>query len=93
MIAYLPNKNIKINRIKNDNQGRILLVNADIDEETFVLIDFYNANAEKEQIKPICGLDQLIGDFYLGSKQNTFFAGDFNLFLDKKINFKTCANI
>ena len=57
MIPYLPNKKIKINRIKNDNQGRSLLVNADIDEETFVLIDFYNANAEKEQIKPICGLD------------------------------------
>ena len=49
MIGYLGSKKIKVNRIKNDNQGRILIVHADIEEETFVLISFYNANSETEQ--------------------------------------------
>ena len=44
MIGYLGSNKIKVNRIKNYNQGRILIVDADIDEETFVLINLYNAN-------------------------------------------------
>ena len=58
MIGYLGSKKIKVNRIKNDNQGRILIVHADIEEETFVLISFYNVNSETEQIKTIYELDQ-----------------------------------
>ena len=32
MIGYLGSKKIKVNRIKNDNQSRILIVDPDIDE-------------------------------------------------------------
>ena len=39
-----------LSRIKNDNQGRILIVDADIDEETFALINLYNTNTETAQI-------------------------------------------
>ena len=49
VIGYLGSNKIKVNRIKNDNQGRILIVDADIDEETFVLINLYNANTQTEQ--------------------------------------------
>ena len=37
-------------------------MDADVDEETFVLINLHNANTEPEQIKTICELDQLLGD-------------------------------
>ena len=46
MIGYLGSNKIKVDRIKNDNQGRILIVDADVDEETFVLINLYNTNTE-----------------------------------------------
>ena len=46
IIECLSSKKIKIHRMKNDNQGRSLIVDADIDEEIFVLINLYNANAE-----------------------------------------------
>ena len=42
MIGYFGSKKIKVKRIKNDNQVRILMVDADINEETFVLINLYN---------------------------------------------------
>ena len=73
MIGYLGSNKIKVNRIKNDNQSRIHIVDADIDEETFVLINLYNANTEVEQIKTIYELDQLLSDFCLDSnkKNNT----------------------
>ena len=44
MTRYLGSKKIKVNRIKNDNHGRILIMDADIDEETFILINLYKAN-------------------------------------------------
>ena len=105
MIGYLGSNKIKVNKIKNDNQGRVLIVDADIDEETFVLINLYKKDTETEQIKTIYELDQLLGDFCLDSNKKIILAGDFNLSFDpsletsggkpalKKINFKTCAYI
>ena len=85
MIGYLGSN--KVNRIKNDNQGRILIVDAHIDEETFVLINVYNANTETEQIKTIYELDQLVSDFCLNSNKEMYslLTGDFNLFFDPSL--------
>ena len=47
MTGYLGSNKIKVNRIKNDNQGRVVIVDADIDEETFVVINLYNANTSR----------------------------------------------
>ena len=58
MIGYLGSNKIKVNRTKNDNQGRTLIVDANVDEETFVLIKLYNANPVTEQIKTIYELHQ-----------------------------------
>ena len=58
MIGYLGSNKIRVNRTKNDNQSRILIVDADVDEETFVLIKLYNANPVTEQIKTIYELHQ-----------------------------------
>ena len=60
MIGYLGSKKIKVNIIKNVNQGRILIMDADIDEETFVLISL--TDTEMEQIKTISKLDQLLSE-------------------------------
>ena len=80
-------------------------MDADIDEETFVLINLCNANTVTEKIKTIYELDQLISDFCLDSNKEIILAVDFNLFFDpspetsggkpalKNIYFKTFANI
>ena len=85
MVGYLGSNKIKVNKIKNDNQGRILIVDADIDKETFVLINFYNENTEAEQIETIYELDQLLCDFCLDSNKKIILAGDFNLFFDPSL--------
>ena len=64
----MGSKKIKVNRIKKDNQGRILIVDDDIDEEPFVaLISLYSANTEMNKIKAMCELDELLGNFRLDS--------------------------
>ena len=67
VIGYLGSNKIKVNRTKNDHQSRILIVDADIDEEIFGLINLYNTDTEVEQIKIIYELDQLLSDFRLDS--------------------------
>ena len=86
MTGYLGSNKIKVSKTKNDNQCRILIVDADTDEETFVLINLYNANTETEQIKTIYELDQLLGDLCLDSnKKKIILARDFNLFFDPSL--------
>ena len=58
MNGYLGSNKIKVNRTKKDSQGRIFIVDADVDEETFVLIKLYNANPVTEQIETIYELHQ-----------------------------------
>ena len=79
-------------------------MDADIDEETFVLINLYNANTEMEQVRTIC---ELLGDFCLDFNEKKILAGNFNLFFEPgleasggkptfkktKINFKILANM
>ena len=65
-------------------------MDADIDEETFVLINLYNANTETEQIKIIYELNQLLGDFSLDSNKKIIFAGNFSLFFD--LNLEASGN-
>ena len=88
MIGYLGSNKIKI---KNDNQGRNLIVDVDIDEETFIPINLYNANTEMEQIKTIYELDQLLSVFCLDSTKKIIkkiiLAGDFHLFFDPSLKF------
>ena len=51
MIRYLGSNKIKVNRIKNDNQGRILIVDADIDDETLVLINLITQTLRRNKLK------------------------------------------
>ena len=85
MIGYLGSNKIKVNRIKKYNQGTILIVDADIDEETFVLINIYNVNTETEQIETIYELDRLLSDFCLDSNKKIILEGNFNLFFDPSL--------
>ena len=53
MIGYLGSKKFQLNKINKDDHGRILIVDANIDDQNFVLYNFYNANTESEQINTI----------------------------------------
>ena len=74
MIGYLGSKKVELNKINKDDHGRILKVDANIDDQNFVLINFYNANTESEQINTICELNQLLDDCYLDSTKKVVLA-------------------
>ena len=44
----------------SDNSGRILILDVKIDDLTLILINFYNANTEKEQINTLNTLSKTL---------------------------------
>ena len=59
--SFLGNKKIKYNKIRTDNNGRIIVLEAEIDDEIFVLINLYNPNTDAEQVKTLCELERMVG--------------------------------
>ena len=84
-ITFLPKS------ICKDKNGRILIIEAEIDDETFILINFYNSNTETEQVKSINDLENLLQNFDINPSKNIVFAGEFNLFFDR--NLEACGGM
>ena len=74
-------KKTKCNKIRLDNNDRVIVLEAKIDDEIFLLINLCNPNTEAEQVKALCEVEQMLDKFSLDSYKNAFFAEDFNCFL------------
>ena len=61
-IAFSKSLNIDIHedKISKDDNGRIIIVEATLDSKKFLLINFYNANTEKEQLVVLDTLCKLL---------------------------------
>ena len=68
--------------------GRILISETYIVDSDFILINFYNANTESEQIQTFNEINMLISDLDLSNEKHIIFAGDFNLFIDCSLDAK-----
>ena len=77
MIGFFGNRKVKCNKIGTDNNGRIIVLEAEIDDEIFSLINLYNPNTEAEQVKTLYGHEQMLDIFSFDSYENVFFTGDF----------------
>ena len=81
-IDFYGSKTIeKINKI-SDKSGRILLVEATVDDTVFVLINIYNANTESEQIETLSDLVSIIHKVKDIQSKNIVLGGDFNVIFD-----------
>ena len=78
MIGYFGNSTFNANKISKDNDSTILIIDAEIGDDLFFLINLYNSNTEAEQLQTPSKLDQLLEDFCLDSTPNIIFTGDFN---------------
>ena len=81
-IGFYGSKTIEqINKI-SDKSGRILLVEATIDDTVFVLINIYNANTEFEQLESLSDLVSIIDKVKDIQSKNIVLGGDFNVIFD-----------
>ena len=85
VIGFLGNKKIKYDKIRTDNNSRIIFLEAEIDDEILLWINLYNPNTKAEQIKTLCELERMLDTFSLNSCKNILFAGDFNCFFNSNL--------
>ena len=85
LIAIDGNLNICVKDKVHDNDGRILILDATINGSDYLLINFYNANTEREQLTTIKNLNNLLKDFEDFHDKKVIFAGDFNLIFDRNL--------
>ena len=69
----------------HDNDGRVQILNASINGSDYLLINFYNANTEREQLTTIKNLNNLLKDFEDFHDKKVIFADDFNLIFDRDL--------
>ena len=57
-----------------------------IEDSLYLLINFYNANRQNEQLKALQNLNDIISGIELESDTRFIFGGDFNIIYDVKLN-------
>ena len=77
--------NICVKDKVHGTDGRVLIPDATINGSDYLLINFYNANTEREQLTIIKNLNNLLKDFEDFRDKKLIFAGDFNLIFDKNL--------
>ena len=85
-IGFTKNFDCSIKNTYCDTDGRILIVEFCKDDDTFLLINFYNANSESEQIKALHSLDALLSKIDLDLNFKPILMGDMNLIFDTKLD-------
>ena len=85
LICFIGSKKFFIRNKLSDNDGRILILDVDIDDENFILINLYNPNTEGEQLKTLSKLTEMLTKLHLTQNNNIICAGDFNLFFNVKL--------
>ena len=85
-IGFTKNFDCSVNNIYRDVDGRILILEVSKDDDTFLLINFYNANSESEQIKALHSLDALLSKVDLDQDFKPILMGDMNLIFDTKLD-------
>ena len=72
LIAYFGNLNFSVNKQVGDKNGRILILDVNIDEIRYDLVNIYHANNEVEQVQVLSELSELIKNKFFRRKSYSF---------------------
>ena len=85
MICFIGSKKLFITNKLSDNDARIIILDDDIDDENFILINLYNPKTEAELLKTLSKLTEMLTELHLTQNNNIICAGDFNLLFNIKL--------
>ena len=86
LIAFRESLNFKILNNYRDTDGRTLVLKCIMEDSPYLLINFYNANRQNEQLKALQHLNEIIYGIELESDTRFIFGGDFNIIYDIKLD-------
>ena len=82
VIVFLGSKFLEVVETRNDDQGRILILDIKICDKELLLVNLYNANTEKEQLETLTKLSEMLNSIPNNVNKNVILGGDFNLFFN-----------
>ena len=85
-IGYCVTEAFKVVNTVCDKNGRILILDVELNGTNFLLINFYNSNTGSEQLYTFSTLQKLLEKADDYNQKNIVFGGDFNLIFDCKFN-------
>ena len=62
-IGYCGTEDLKVVNTARDKNGRMLILDAELNGTNFLLINFYNSNTESEQLSTFSTLQKLLEKF------------------------------
>ena len=81
-IGYYGKKKLSLLNELKDINGRILILEVNIDGEVYVLANYYNNNIESDQMQTLSELDNLLNKIPDILTKKIILGGDFNLFFN-----------
>ena len=92
-IRYVGSKSFVLANQTTDKNGRLLLIEASVDDVKFVLINVYNCNTESQQLLTLTELHKILQNFDdIGNKNIIIRGGDFNFHFNSKLEAKGGGN-
>ena len=83
-IGYCGTEDFKVINTACNKNGRILILDAELNGTNVLQISFYNSNTESEQLSTFSTLQKLLENLIITKK--IVFGGDFNLIFDCKFD-------
>ena len=83
VIAFYGIINYSVQKQLIDSEGRILILEVEIENENYLLINLYNANTETEQLKTLSILSTLLEQIQNIDEKSIILGGNFSFFLMK----------
>ena len=88
LLFFFGNLNFSVYKQVGVKNGRILILEVNIDEIRYVLVNIYNANTEVEQVQVLRELSKLMKNINFLKENRIVLAGDLNVFFDSKLETK-----
>ena len=86
MIMFKRDLDVKILNVKCDVDGRYIIVNCEIMDDMFTLVNIYAPNTEDKQVKFINDLENTLTQLGYSSEQNFILGGDWNIVRDPSVD-------
>ena len=84
-IAFIGSKSLEVVETKNDDQGRILILDIKICDKELLPLKLYNANTEKKQLDTLTKLSEVLYSIPNIINENVILGGDLNFFFNASL--------
>ena len=84
-IGYFGSQQFIIESKKTDNGGRILVLEASLEDKKYILINIYNSNTESEQMETLENLNRILNTIDYSHEKHIILGGDLNIFFHSSL--------